>query len=265
MWSDRALTTPIREKLMSLVQSGGFRYDSDKRRLVPRLQNRLDTPWAFFGCSVNGRNCHLWTKIMFKHFGLVPAFCRFRCYKVVVKPRNVAELIRTYHFASAIPFIVDTLTIPIGKAGMDLRTYTDNPWSAFWYANGLSHANNIRKLIYSALKKVEMDEVAESLIIKKSCTEMEVTHGPTNGEFWQRMSEEEQLLEDRLGDIFLIEPDNGPAQPNWHINGVIESWLDHARSHGDHSGDEKYGLHAFKSLTYHEEGESDNGSKYIRT
>ena len=255
MWSDRALTIKVRNKLMELIASRQYDYSCDKRRLVPNFQNRLDSPWAFFGCGVNARNCHLWTKIMFRHFDLVPAYCRFNCHKVVAKPASVADLIRLYHFANAIPFFAETLTIPIGKAGIDTRSYTDNAYACFWYANNLAHAKNLHRMIQPLLAENGMEDIAETLIVKKACTEMEAQFGPTDGDFWKSMSADERLLEDRISDIFLVEPDDATPQPNWHINGIIENWLDHARAHGDLSGDERYGLNAFKSVTYHQKEE----------
>jgi len=262
MWRDRALSKHVRSKLQSLIASRQYIYDPRKLMLVPQMQVVIDIPWAFFGHpTVSARNCHLWTKIMFDHFDLVPKFCRFRCHKVVAKPSTVTDLIKLFHFASALPFLVEgLLTIPQGKAGIDRRDYTTNPYSAFWYANNYAHAQQLYDVIHPALCAVGMLHIADTLIIKKACTEMELKKGPTNGDFWKTFSEEEQLLEDRLTDIFFVEPDNCPPQPSWHINSIIESWLDFARTHGDPTGDTAYDISPLRTVTYHHKEDKENDS-----
>jgi len=156
--------------------------------------------------------------------------------------------------ANAIPFILGSrvLTIIPGKAGIDRRVYTDNPYTAFWYANGLEDARHCYALVKEALEKVNLIDNLTSLVIKRSCTEFEMARGQTDTPFWQSMSEEETLLEQRLMDIFLVEPEDCAPQANWHINLLIESWLDFARTHGDLSGDRFYNIQSFKPVTYHE-------------
>ena len=147
MWSQPALTDKIKGVLKGFVASRQYDYDADKKRLVPNAQIPLDGPWAFFGCSTGARNCHLWKKVMFDQFSLVPEFCRLRCHKIVARPKNVVELIKTYHFAQAIPFFSDaTLVVIPGKAGRDNREYTPQPWGAFWYAQGPGHAQFLLRL-----------------------------------------------------------------------------------------------------------------------
>ncbi len=256
MWREIWFDKNIAGRIQGLLNSGGYKIDADKNRIVPNAVKRLDDPWIHFGASTNGLNCHLWTRIMFQIFNLIPSFCRFNCHKVVTKPRNFKEMFQYYGLINAIPFNYGHICPIPGKCGIDRRDYTGVAYHGFCYADSLDRAQEYYDIVYKSIHDCMPDAIvddihlADTMIIKKACTEMEAQH-PTTDSIWESMTPKEIDLEKRLSEIFCIESEL-TIQADWVKNNIVHTWLRFANMIGDSTATEMTGkdftVHA---VTYH--------------
>lgn len=247
LWFDERTENVIRK----LIRTGVVRFNMDTGLLEPNTQGNYDTNWMFFGSTVGSRDCYLWHTIMFDYFNLVPRFCRFDCYKVVVKPRNVRELIQFAGLMHAMPYFYGFITQVHGKCGIDTRHYTESPYDAFIYCNNVEEGREKCDITRDACDKYLPDGENIPVILKRSCTEFERALGPTDKDCWQSMTPEEMDLELKISDIFKGQSSHS-NQPDWLRNKIVHHWLKFANTYGDKTGTELTGrddtVHA---VTYH--------------
>lgn len=196
----------------------------------------FDANWIFFGHNTaSARDCFTWHTIMFNCFNhFVPEFCKLRCYKVVVKVRTFLEAMQFRSAILASPYHYDDLVPLQGKVGKDERDYTDSPYNGFIYCDGLDDAlekyHHVRRIVTE-----QMDNGHEiNVIIKRSCTEFERKHGPTDQPFWQSITKSEQDIERHLNDIY-VGFKGSSVQPDWLVNSLIDGLVRWANMIGDHS------------------------------
>jgi len=141
-----------------------------------------------------------------------------------------------------------------GKVGKDERDYTDGHFNGFIYCDGLEDA---RKK-YALVRKLVDEHVADGknipIIIKRTCTEMERKHGPTDGEFWQSMTQDELDLQRLLEDIYAGLK-HSSVQSDWLQNKVITDMMRWANMVGDKSWMQHFACEDFltmKAVTYHD-------------
>jgi len=199
---------------------------------------------------------------MFNHFNqFVPEFCKLRCYKVVVKVRNFLEAIQLYNAMHAGPLARADLTLIHGKVGIDERYYTDGHFNGFIYCDGLEDA--LEK--YEAVGELVSTQIPTGedipIIIKRSCTEFEKIHGPTDNEFWSAFTPDERDFQNHIEDIF-VKQTVCAAQPDWLRNRIIAKMIKWANTVGDKSWIDYFGLDflTMKAVTYHETKPSNDSS-----
>lgn len=205
-------------------------------------QPSYEIPWLFFTATVGGRDCWRWQNY-FKHFKLVPSFCRTHCWKVVCKPRTVYELKRLHDTVLALPYHFPQFILPPhGKCGIDRRDYTLGAYAGFFYALSKEHAQSIYNIIHALITE-HMDNteingscLSDTLHVKRACTEME-GECPTDQPIWNSPPPQHRLLETRLDSMFYVER-TAQFQADWHKNRVIYSWLKHAIMIGDSTADD---------------------------
>ena len=211
--------------------------------------------WLFFGHNTALRDCFTWHTIMFNcHNKFVPEFCKLRCYKVVIQTRNFIDAMNFRNAAVAAPQNVGGLTSLQGKVGIDERDYTNGIFNGFIYCDGLEDAREKYLIVRELLDKHVPDGKNINAIIKRSCTEMEREYGPTDGKFWQSMTEAEITLEKYFADIYAG-LSGSTTQPDWLQNKVIYDMALWANKVGDKSWMEYFGSEDFltmKAVTYHE-------------
>lgn len=215
-----------------------------------------DANWLFFGYNTASRDCFTWHTIMFNCFdNFVHEFCKLRCYKVVVKTRNFLDVM---HFRAAVlgaPQHYGDLMPIQGKCGKDERTYTDSPYNAFIYCDGLEDALKKYQFIRRLVNEQVPDGENINIIVKRTCTEFEREHGPTDGPFWQSMTEDELHFQHLLEDIY-VNVKHSSIQPDWMQNKLIFDLAEWANMIGDRSwihyfeGNEDF--MTMKAVTYHQ-------------
>ena len=258
MWRDLWFDNEMSQKVDQALSNGLCKIDPKSGLMVPRSDELSSVSnWIFFGTTHQGHDCFLWHHVMFNLFGLVPEFCRMRCYKVVVKIPTVEALFKFNNFAGAIPALGEFHCPMHGKCGIDTRWYTGAAYDAFFYCDGLEEGREKYKIVKELIGKY-FEGAAEGfpLILKRSCTEFEKRYGPTDGEFWKGLDKEEKDLQRHLEGIFA--PNAGMNnQSDWVKNKIMRRWIEHANMFGDKSWVDYYGGKDFltmKAVTYHEEG-----------
>lgn len=216
-----------------------------------------DANWIFFGHNTACRDCFTWHSIMFNCFdGFVHEFCKLRCWKVVVK---TGDFITSMRFRAAVlagPHFYGDLVPIMGKVGKDERDYTDKPFNGFIYCDGPKDAQEKYAYIRKLVNELIPDGKNIPVIIKRSCTEFEKRHGPTDGEFWQSMTDDELVTQHLLEDIYSNLKASS-TQPDWLINKLIYDLALWANAHGDKTWMEYFNTNdedflTMAAVTYHE-------------
>lgn len=249
--------------IRQLLRSGVVHVNHDTGLIEPTGNSmNYDSNWLFFGRTTALRDCFLWHQVMFNHFNqFVPEFCKLRCYKVVIKVRNFLEAIQFYNAIHAGPLARADLTLIHGKVGIDERYYTDGHFNGFVYCDGLEDALEKYEAVRELVNTQILNGSSIPIIIKRSCTEFEKAHGPTDNEFWNTVTPDERDFQSHIEDIFVRQT-VCPAQPDWLKNRTITKMVKWANTVGDKSWIDYFGLDflTMKAVTYHETNPSNNSS-----
>jgi hypothetical protein len=190
----------------------------------------VNTPWVFIA---KGRHkfCGIYNGIMCQQHNLIPTYCRFQCWKTVIKPRNLAELFRLYN-------VLTRLQLP-SKCGMDIRDYTFGAWAGFVYACSVPEGRRYHAKVTEALKKeFGQDQVSTdgsdfpekvTVILKRGCTEMEAIK---SSDQWDQIDNDELVKEKRIEDMYAHN-DGDALQTQWVINSIMERWIKRGIEIGD--------------------------------
>ena len=240
----------------------GLKLDFDRGKMIPRsFESATEVNWLFFGSPVRHMDCGLWHGIMFRSYNFVPSYCRLRCYKVVVKIPTVETLIRFHSFAQTTHQYIETCTPLYGKCGIDERYYTDTPYDAFFYCDGLEDGLEKYRLVRSLMPHFTFAPDLP-VVLKRTCTEFEKAHGPTDAPYWKGMTPEEIDLQRHLEDIYDAQ-NIEVHQPGWLINKIYRRWCKFANTHGDKSWLNYYSSEpdflTMKAVTYHHLADQPEG------
>jgi len=179
----------------------------------------LDSPWIFIRNDPT-RHCHLWNAIYWNALGLMPTFCRFCCWKVVVKPQTVKDLFRLYK-------VFWNLGVN-GKIGLDIRDYTEAIYAGFIYNDSKADGQEMLQKVRQALYEHFGDHMPPSFL-KRGCTEMELS---VPSDQWDTVTPEELEKEEMLNEIFMKHEVIGGESP-WMIEDRKSQFIKYAISVGD--------------------------------
>lgn len=255
LWKDLWWTEESFDRFNNTV-GANMKLDLHRMKMFPRsLEAASESNWIFFGPHNRAMDCGLWHGIMFKYWNLVPPYCRYRCYKVVVKIPTVETLMRFHNFIQGSAQHLETITPLYGKCGIDERWYSDTPYDAFFYCTGLEDGLDRYETVRNLIRTHFTFAPDLPIILKRTCTEFEKAHGPTNGPYFNEpMSPEDVDLFARLNDIYDPQ-DFEVHQPAWLINKIYLRWIRFANRHGDKSWLNYYSnsddFLSVKAVTYH--------------
>ena len=237
------IITPIQPQL----ESGLFRVRPEDGMLTMTGEAAVffDSSWIPTNLPKD-RNCALWHRVYFFHYGLLPRNC-FHCYKVVTRPKNLDDLF-------AILKLQRKMNLP-SKCGIEKRPYASHKghYAAFWYCpmeGGLDGAREHHKLVERAVHRAV--GIHTKVILKRACTEFEDKFGPSSEWVYPK---EHHLKEDLLD-----------ASWDLHTIDTIEStmldvtrkmdWIDYARLRGDPTAEKYYdtlrNVGIVSTVTYHD-------------
>lgn len=214
-----------------------LRFDQEYRKKVRELLNEgwkigrsgkleplmpkgiIGIPWVFTNYDARRKFCTLWNNVYCQKFNLIPAFCRFNCWKTVVYPRNVHELF-------VLADLLRALNLP-SKCGIDRRPYTYSAWGGYVYGDTLNQG----KEYYAQTRKAVDTAISTDtrVILKRGCTEMERLK-PSNT--WDDFPDNQKALEFQLDDLFHFEEIDF-VQSAWMIRDIKETWILRAIEIGD--------------------------------
>ena len=177
--------------------------------------------------------------------GFVPKFCR-NCFKVVIRPRSVAQLITLYELMLT-EFVERKLYC---KCGIERRNFVYGNYGGYNYNRGLKEGKQSYKIIRELMDVFIGSDVG--VILKRGCTEMELRYGPTKQYVVPEWADD---FESQIRDVIEIPTGQNPT-PKFLADHIIRKWLEFAWDRGDNTCLEfSDGVPIFpnKIDTYHEE------------
>ena len=176
---------------------------------------------------------------VFNNFNVIPKFC-FGCFKVLIEPNNVVDLIKLY-------FIFDNLNLKndnTRKCMIELRSNISGSYKGYIYCSSLNEANEIRDQVDETLKK--KIEKKTPISVKRGCSEFGISYpeykkiNDNNSKLMkynEEWEEKEKIIDsDRNKKNILVKK----KQKSLHgINVsdilIMRNWLGYAKKIGDPS------------------------------
>lgn len=217
-WTDEDYITIFRP-----LQDRGYFWDPNTLRLrVPEPHSmQSNTPWIHCKQTPD-KHCTMDHQILFNTFGIIPPRC-LECWKVVVTPRSFAELI-------ALEQLEMQMNVP-SKCGIELREYTPKHYGGYFYTSSLDRGRQRYLEVKEAVADTIDPKLAESVILKRGCTEYEMVKGPSP--YWNITKNEEEFIE-RVDSLVHVERRH-TSQPEVTKTNVRLRWAVYAHQNADFS------------------------------
>jgi len=187
----------------------------------PEPEINTNSPWLFE--SVDIKPCIWCHKVLFSLFALCPSPA-LDCWKVVVRPRNVLELVALHN-------IQKKMGVP-SKCGIEPRENVAANYGGYFYnrsfEDGLEREAEVSEIVHKEINK------DVPVFLKRGCTGIEEMFGRSDK--W-KMAEGQEALEARLNKCFdesFKEPKTA-GHPEDLEREIFEEWLHFAHSRGDMS------------------------------
>ena len=118
--------------------------------------------------NTENKNCDRHFEV-FNTFNVIPKFC-FGCFKVLIEPNNVVDLIKLY-------FVFDNLNLKNNntrKCMIEVRSNVSGSYKGYIYCSSLNEANGIRDQVDETLKKKIEKSIPTS--VKRGCSEFGISY-----------------------------------------------------------------------------------------
>ena len=209
------------EKVKPLIASGMYYIrPSDGKIAQEHTQLDLEPPWIYTRPRVEA-NCRLWHGVMFQVFDIFPPDC-LNCWKVVVRPRTIVELIQLYE-------LQENHTQRFCKCGIELRDYVPYLYGGYFYCNSEAEGYEVMEEVRQLVDEHISPDV--SVTLKRYCTEFEVRFGSSR-EIEDNLPEDNQLWANTIDKVFDVKAE-GETQPMWLRQHIIKNWILFALDRGD--------------------------------
>ena len=181
-------------------------------------------------------NCNRHFKI-FNTFNIIPENC-FECYKILVSPQNVLDLIKLY-------FLFDKIILPKNnnrKCMIEMRPEISGNYKGYIYCRGFKDANMILKQINNTAKIAVNKNI--KLEIKRGCSEFAIAY-PDYKKISERSKNfmnynpnwknKENEIDEKFS--YLIKSERKETLPGIALNDIliIRNWIAYANLLGDFS------------------------------
>lgn len=180
-------------------------------------------PWMFVS-NPRGLHCDWWRTIV-DMFNFIPSGCRC-CWKVVVRPRTLAELMQLWEMQKA---MVKEDPTCFCKCGIEKRSYVFGNYGGYFYNRSKEEGLKRKKMVREWVDKWISPDV--SVTLKRGCTEIEMKFGPSDGEAYEE-SEESKWWEAQIKEGCKMVPWKYKQPPAMQYK-VIREWIKYAWSIGD--------------------------------
>lgn len=238
-------------KLKPLLDKQGYMLRLEDAKFVPRLASLAEeSPWVYVK-DANAR-CDIYNKVFYQCLHHIHSRCR-RCWKVVVRPRTILELLDLYELEKE-------MGVPC-KCGIEVRETVNGFYGGYFYCQHEQEA----QVRYQQVRQVVDKHINPNvkIILKRMCTEFELgtppggdgKHRPTT-DISRHVTEEELTWEYDIEQLFPPVGYRNP-QPDYLTAHTIIRWIHWAHSHGDMSYlDLTGGEKLYRDVvTYHDKGE----------
>lgn len=242
-------TRDIVSKLKPEFDKGAC-YLRDDGKITRSTRISHQTPWIHWKQAPN-RNCN-WYHVFFNYFGFIHSRCQ-ECWKVVVRPRTLVEL-------EALMQLQKVLDLP-SKCGIERRETVCGLYGGYFYNDSKEEGLQCYKTIRGAIDKSIGVDVP--VILKRGCTEFEITlDGKNPSDQWE-VSGDQKALEYRLDDVIDMDVTKNP-QPEHLKESIFRTWIHWAYANGDMTYQQYTdGESLFPAyVTYHQEAENDKKEKH---
>jgi len=175
---------------------------------------------------------------IFHRFKVIPKYC-FDCYKILIEPRTVVELLKLVIF-------FEKLTLPndnTRKCMAEIRAQVSGTYKGYIYCRGIKEAEKIVNLIKKPIAK----DISKKILIsvKRGCSEYAFAYPEytqiRNGKPMMQYREEWQVYEDRVDENFIVDAQLSENDTNNHPAYTLDEavtmfyWLQYAATIGDMS------------------------------
>lgn len=150
---------------------GGFYALGTEGKLVEAQPHAVawDTPWIHVRQSTT-KHCAVWHRLLLRQVGVFPLPC-LECWKVVVRPRTVKELLQLLE-------LQEHHTDCPCKCGMEQRKYTHANYGGYFYNDSIKEGQERYAEIRSKVDQLINPGIP--VILKRGCTEIELAYGPSS-------------------------------------------------------------------------------------
>lgn len=199
------------------------------------LKTETQSRQIFRKNSIN-LNCERHMKI-FNKFNIIPKFC-FGCYKVLVEPRSILELIKLFVVFDQIKFVKNN----IRKCMIEMRPEISGFYKGYIFCSSVEEAYQIADYLEIFIK----ENIGSGLhaVVKRGCSEYALSFPDYKAinksgdqlmnynEDWKSIEEEDNLLNSLKSNRIII-----PTLPGLNLQDilVIRNWIDYAKGIGDAS------------------------------
>ena len=199
------------------------------------LKTETQSRQIFRQNSIN-LNCERHMKI-FNKFNVIPNFC-FGCYKVLVEPRSILELIKLFLVFDQIKFVKNN----IRKCMIEMRPEISGFYKGYIFCSSVEEAYQIADYLETIIK----ENIGSGLcaVVKRGCSEYALSFpdykaiNKSGGQLmnynedWKSIEEEDNLLNSLKSNRIIT-----PTLPGLNLKDilVIRNWIDYAKGIGDSS------------------------------
>jgi hypothetical protein len=205
-------------KIMPLLNSGAYYVRPDGRIATTIDRLNFDPPWIYVRPAPT-RLCHIWHKIYFQHFNIIPSQCH-QCWKVVIRPRTIEELFALYEYQ------MHQYNAPC-KCGIEDRGYVEGIYGGYFYNDSLEAGKECLDKVIREFSSKFSPEMP--IYLKRACTEFEQSWGDSAK--WE-ISDDQKALEKTLNSIFVQDEYKMPQTDHLRSH-VFKRWIHKAADHGD--------------------------------
>lgn len=190
-----------------------------------------DVPWHFT-VQRGILNCQLWSKVIFNEIFKklppsltngkvwVPSGCQ-SCWKVVSRPKTVKQLFATADLQKRLGWHA--------KCGLEHRAHVFGLYGAYWYSRSIEQGVECYKLVRKEIDEDKFLGPNINVILKRGCTEMEMTAGPSDQ---YKLTKEQLEVESLIYECFNVDIVNR-MQHAHAVDYVHARWIEYAYQWGD--------------------------------
>jgi len=175
---------------------------------------------------------------VFNTFNVIPKFC-FECFKVLIEPNNVVDLIKLY-------FVFDNLNLKndnTRKCMIELRSNISGSYKGYIYCSSLNEANEIREQVDKTVKK--KIEKSIPISVKRGCSEFGISYpeykkiNDSNNKLMKyndEWKEKEKLIDNNRSEKnILVKKKLQKSLHGINVSDILimRNWLGYAKKIGD--------------------------------